>query len=755
MARSLWTLLLPTLVSPAWSQQGTPDLVVNGSFEAVDEAGMPVGWSNWLKEFPEPNCISVDETIAHSGRRSLKISHRQPTSYSMMSQQVDFEPNRSYIITGWIKGDDIQPGAGAMLARLYIGKEGGGTFKVSRTFSDTFDWSFIEIGPFPVETRTWLTLIPYLHHSTGTVWFDDLTFHEVTKANLARMAQKRARDRAVDDLATVEAAATEFGAETLIPEVRALRERCQTADDLPTTIDARQGPPYFALHEDVFRLMARVNRAAWPGAVRAVYTRWADPYSDVAPLLETPPGKSRPHSIEMLNGESEPACLRLSNLTETVQAIEVSLTDAPSPEALTWRLLHYVPTDGGLIIGDPLPRVGSGSGPVEIDIPPGMTQDLWLMIDSSVTGPGRFRSRLQVTTPDGQAQTLRLSILIHPIDLPDELPIHTFAYAYTTWELLKGRIPQSRADLRAHRINTYVIHGAFTPWPTFSDAGEWRGLDWSGTDDQIALHPDAKCLLLWPGMEIGDRVNRLTPEGGAEYPSAEWRPYAERWAKELAEGMTERGFGYDDWALYIVDEPSAARARMARAVGEAVDAADRAIRIFENPYGAATPADMQLMGPVVDIWCPSLDTAEDDRLSFCRDTASEVWMYQVLGKTSSPLRAFRIAFWEAFAKDLRGFGFWDYADCGGSVWDPWDVDRHDYAVVYDGDGDELIPSKRWEAYREGAEDFAMLTMLAKCPGWDRQRAVDIARAVLEAGDAASLHAARETAIRALADAAEN
>jgi hypothetical protein len=77
------------------------------------------------------------------------------------------------------------------------------------------------------------------------------------------------------------------------------------------------------------------------------------------------------------------------------------------------------------------------------------------------------------------------------------------------------------------------------------------------------------------------------------------------------------------------------------------------------------------------------------------------------------LCAFRLAFWEAFAKDLRGFGFWDYANCGGSVWDPWDVDRHDYAVVYDGAATELIPSKRWEAYRDGAEDHALLSLVSR------------------------------------------
>jgi hypothetical protein len=742
------TALAVLIAVPVRSQPTTPNLLSNGGFEEVGENGMPLGWSNWLTELPEPGCISLDDTCAHSGRRSLRLSHRNAGSYSMMQQQVDFAPDRFYVATAWIRGEDIQPGAGAMLARLYLGNEGGGTFKASRPFAGTFDWTYIEIGPFPANERTWLSVIVYLHQSTGTVWFDDLAFHEVTEADLARLAQQRARDRALDDLAAVQAAAKECGAPELLPEIEALRERLVAASDLPTALNARQGPPYFPLHTDVYRLMAKLNRAAWKAEAPDVYARWAHPYSEVAPLLPAGPEERGPGPLELLRGEQEPACVRLTNLTEETQSVEVSVAKSLPAEALTWRLLRYVPTAEVLIIGDPLPRIGTGHGPVTVELPPGMTQDLWLMLDGAALEPGRHRTEMEVSC-GRERQTLPLTARVHHLALPQMLDIHTFAYDYTTWELLQGRIPQSRADLRAHHINTYVIHGAFTPWPTFGEAGEWQGLDWKELDAQIALHPGAKCLLLWPGLELANRVNRLRPPNGPEYPAPEWRPHVERWAEELAQGMAERGFGFGDWALYLVDEPSADRAAMVRTVGEAVRAADPRIRLFENPYGAATPADMELMAPVVDIWCPSLDTAKDDRLAFCRETADEVWMYQVLGKSSSPLRAFRLAFWEAFVKDLRGFGFWDYADAGGSVWDPWDADRHDYAVVYDGDETELIPSKRWEAYRDGAEDHALLTLLAERPGWDRSRVAALAQEAVESGDAATLAALRRRAFAEL------
>lgn len=753
---SLVLIVLLPLVAFAQGEP-PPNLVFNGGFERVDGRGLPEGWSNWLKELPEPNCITVDDSVAHSGQRSLKISHKKPTSYSMMTRRVEFEPHKHYIITGWIRGENIKPGDGAMLARLYIGKEGGNTFRVGGTFSGTFDWRLIEIGPFEVGDRTWVSMIPYLHHSTGTVWYDDITMRLVTQADLDRRAQQRARDRLLKDLDRVHLVAQEVDAAEVLAQEKALRERVRKADDLPRSFDTRNGPPYFPLHTEVYTLMARANRALWKDmkAVPAVYARWTEPFAEAEPLDVAKPGLERvPWTVEMLKGELDQACVRLTNLTEQEQTLSLRLTDlktkagvALGGERITWRELRYVETRDGQVIDDPMPRIGTGSGPVKATLAPGITQDVWVMVGSEGIAAGQYEGRLEVST--GQdTQSLPLETIVHPLDFPKQVPIHTFAYAYTTWGLLTGRTEISRADLRAHRVNTYVIHGGFTPWPTFDSKGQWQGLGWSRMDQQIALHARAKCLLLWPGLEIGDRLKKLAPDGGPEYPSDQWKAFAARWAKELAAGMSERGFGYGQWALYLVDEPSGRRAQIARTAGEAVRAGDPKIRIFENPYGAATDRDMRRMAPAIDIWCPMLNTAKDERLEFCRETSQEVWTYQVLGKTSDPLRVYRAAFWECFAKDLRGHGFWDYADCGGSAWDAYDSDRHDYAVVYDGAEDELIPSKRWEAYREGAEDFALLSMLRDQVA--HQKAQTLAEIVVTDPQPATVRAARQQAIQALA-----
>ena len=59
---------------------------------------------------------------------------------------------------------------------------------------------------------------------------------------------------------------------------------------------------------------------------------------------------------------------------------------------------------------------------------------------------------------------------------------------------------------------------------------------------------------------------------------------------------------------------------------------------------------------------------------------------------------------------MSGFGFWAYADVGqsGTAWNDTDDVWPDYAVIYEGHLG-IVSSKRWEAWREGVQNFALLS----------------------------------------------
>jgi len=112
-----------------------------------------------------------------------------------------------------------------------------------------------------------------------------------------------------------------------------------------------------------------------------------------------------------------------------------------------------------------------------------------------------------------------------------------------------------------------------------------------------------------------------------------------------------------------------------------------------------------------------------------RRRGTEVWVYDVLepSKLVDPTRGYRMLAWEAWARGLSGAAFWSYGDTGtrsADAWDDFDGERSDYAVVYGSQGaavplgpESFAPSKRWQAFRIGMQESALLeSALGKRPG---------------------------------------
>jgi len=139
------------------------------------------------------------------------------------------------------------------------------------------------------------------------------------------------------------------------------------------------------------------------------------------------------------------------------------------------------------------------------------------------------------------------------------------------------------------------------------------------------------------------------------------------------------------------------------------------VLLYADPVGRATLEEIERMAPWVDIWCPNRDgyliEPGDPRLDAMRARGRALWTYECLGnaKNRSPLGYYRGLAWLAEQCGLTGFGFWSYCT---SEHDPWEnpVGGHDYLLVYPGDG--VITSKRWEACRDGVEDWRAVWQLA-------------------------------------------
>ncbi len=138
--------------------------------------------------------------------------------------------------------------------------------------------------------------------------------------------------------------------------------------------------------------------------------------------------------------------------------------------------------------------------------------------------------------------------------------------------------------------------------------------------------------------------------------------------------------------------------------------ADPKIQMYTDPVGGASMSDLKKMAPYVDIWCPNrrgyMMGVGADKLEFIKSTGETLWMYECEGsaKLQSPLAYYRAQAWLAWHHGLTGIGFWNY--CVGP--EPW-YEKGEYTMIYQGDG--VVTSKRWEAVRDGIEDYGMLWRL--------------------------------------------
>jgi len=752
MRGKLTLMILAPVCAVAYAAEDGANLLGNAGFEETDEKGWARGWEIWPTALPEAGAVAIDGEVAHSGGHSLRLAHKRATSYTRAQQVLSVEPNTRYLFTFWVRADDLQLGDGSQGARLYVEKSTGD--RASAKQYGSFEWKQVRLGPIDSGNATRFTVMCYLHRATGTVWFDDITCLKVTPQVEKELAREHIYQRLNAELDIARSAATEAADEKCLATLAGIEERILKVE-APEELDYRAGPPYFGLHAEIFDAMARMNARRLPEGTRLA--AWvSDPFETMPALGLVPEESELAASALMGREEREQLAVTLCNLTDEPLPVQVALggfAGDRAPGALLREVFH-VPGRGGDLMADPLPRLESGAS---LTLPPGLFKQVWVDISSVGAEAGEYEGALILGAAGAPQIEVTLNVHLLPLALPAEKSIITWGYSYQTWPLIKDRWEQASDDLVAHHINAYCWPSAYLPWPEFDQAGRLQPLNWSKFDAGLDSHQSIKWLLLWPGFEWeGNLKLRQELEPGSE----DWERKFIAWFQAMIAGLRERGFGYDRVAWYLADEPITwVRAEAVRMAGEAIRKADPEALIVENPYSAAPWSVLNTMQPVVDIWCPALSWAEGEHLEFFRENSKILWTYQVLGKTDA-FASYRLSFWDCWDKGMTGQGFWDYADCGGSVWNPRDGKRHDYAVIYDDDPEELIPSKRWEAWREGVEDYTYLWMLreaiAEGRGTEAQRSAaqsllgELPARVVGQRTPQALGEARRSLLRALA-----
>lgn len=381
--------------------------------------------------------------------------------------------------------------------------------------------------------------------------------------------------------------------------------------------------------------------------------------------------------------------------------------EGPLKGVLKARLFEaaLVTRANGIRQADPL--VPLLSGRVEVGV--GESKQIW--IDLQAPFANEAHDIVNVSLDSGGVRLPSIDIPVHvwPARKPRRPP-STVVWGYLDAPPVRGLERQASTDMLSHGVTTAVLPPQYLPWPNDPAAGSAAAVaDYRHFDDTLTiLHGHQQVLFF---LAFNSESLRRSFGGRHAFLSPAWATLFQRWVREWSSHLLQTGYGYETFAFYPMDEPqNESQTDALIAVARLIKEVDPRIRVYTTLHIAARVTDALI--EAVDIFQLNGRSLNENLIGRLKSRGKTVWSYSTEGggKAGDPMTFYRAQGWEAFQLGLSGFGFWSYNDVGrvGTAWNDIDGDRPDYAVIYEGP-DSIFSSKRWEAWREGVQDFNLLS----------------------------------------------
>ena len=434
-------------------------------------------------------------------------------------------------------------------------------------------------------------------------------------------------------------------------------------------------------------------------------------------------------ALRLWRGEYESAAVNVINCSTASIRMAVSVSPllgaegkvVESTDVFTIRRAVFVKARKMGSIGDAL--VPQDDSP--FTLMPGETGQIWLTIHSPKLMAGSYRAALAffAALSDGSKlpdTVMPIRIQIDPINFPKDTSLNVCNWAYPRLSgVTREVLSETAKDLSSHYTNVFVVHHKNLPFPTRISA-EGRiiaALPYENADSLLRANSFAKTFLFFYGFES----QRKDSGRFGKWMSYEWKKAFTLWLTDWVDHLRQTGIDYDRFAMYPFDE---SLCNEFYELAKLIKSIDSKIRIYANSFGKG-PRDFMRFKDIVDIWClrDSYCARHPDWLRTIKGFGKEVWLYECHGpgKANHPYSYYRLMPWRAFKRGLTGVGFWSYTTHRDIVpWDDTGTAIGYYGVVYGAAessrtsaGKTIIPSRRWEAWREGIEDYVYLSELKK------------------------------------------
>ncbi len=428
--------------------------------------------------------------------------------------------------------------------------------------------------------------------------------------------------------------------------------------------------------------------------------------------VRTPPDQI---SVQMLGNEYESAAVAVTNLESRPATFRFACgpfqsKDKTSVEARDVVEFHSVPLvlpdTTGRPAEDVLPLLGQGQ---TLRLNPHETRKVWLIFHSRSLAAGAHRAMLRVGDLLSFNPTVEvpIDVKVYPVRLPDHQVYHEH-----NWISLAGiRDPRLRnavmKDALAHGVNVFDIPAVTVE---VDSTGKITGAK-TKMHDSLIHELRGKAFLLIDGS-----VGLRWPAAFKPGRQLKEKTYAEalRW---YARHMQSLGVSTKDYAFYIQDEPGlfGLDENFKRFVENVrrIKAADPQVQVYANPTGGANPNVLKPLVNLIDVWQPFMELVWQQPAKFGQifKRRSQYWNYEAPAdqRVLNPLGFYRMKPWVAFRMGMNGGGYWVY-----SYSDYWfryrSISDDEYGTVYP-TAEGPVTTKRWEASRDGIQDFDLLWMI--------------------------------------------
>ena len=526
---------------------------------------------------------------------------------------------------------------------------------------------------------------------------------------------------------------------------------------------------------DILKLNAKlIKNDGFSGTIVWNANRW-DP---LLPYTSPEPGVSiQPISLNMMNGERRGCVFNITNSEDTDKTVTIimdGLEESDNPDFVKLYKVVYVDSAKNNLTGDLLDEVAKGASGYSIDIPSGMTRQVWLEFAPKALSEGSHSGAISVTD-GGAGSTVNVNLSMGGYAFPRKLSLSLTMWDYfsqmlwyhTCYDLTTENYPAIKkmaseyglsahwADTRIPNINS-ITAGNFDGQNKFIPPADYFNI----FDRWIQEFPDEPVYYIFSNVNASGDFAGTNMDTDPDLFKARVKGWAEAWEDHLyALGMDPSRV-----AFLLVDEPSTDDAkkiviRWGQAIRDRELKYGLRIQVWEDA-GELDPNQSLVLGgdtvyTVSDMLCPGFYSAAlrnvanhtfefYDNLRQSNGKKFQLYQTENVHQTD-PYGYEMLMEWGAFKYGASTVSYWCLIDAGGCRnMNEYAAKVEPYTPLYL-DGPMVYNGKHFESTFEGREDYEYLMILTMWADYLREQDPEAQAAISE------LETIRQNALKAVLD----